>query len=75
VTLRRKPDGKVFLIECPACGAFLDTTSINTAAHFHREHGPEDFGLTPLGEIDGSISRTKTEMGAGRLRADGGDRR
>jgi hypothetical protein len=54
---------------------FLDTGAINTAAHFRREHTPEDFGLTPLGEIDGSVSRTKTELWSPRLRADGGDHR
>jgi Zn-finger nucleic acid-binding protein len=75
VTLRRESNGKVHLTECPACGVFLDTGSINTAAHFRREHTPEDFGLTPLGEIDGSVSRTKTELWSPRLRADGGDHR
>jgi hypothetical protein len=61
------------MTKCPACGAFLDTVSINTAAHFRQEHEPEDFGLSPLGEVEGLVSQRPSKQRLRRLRADRGD--
>lgn len=36
----------VVLIECPACHADLDGKK--TSHHILTEHGPEDFGLSPM---------------------------
>jgi hypothetical protein len=41
------PDLK--LIECPVCGADLSGSG-DTYVHFLYDHGPEDFGLSPLGD-------------------------
>ncbi|MFC4449842.1 hypothetical protein [Halorussus aquaticus] len=38
------------LTACPACGEDLSGKT-KTSDHFLRDHLPEDFGLTPLGEI------------------------
>lgn len=43
---------KKSLVECPACGADLSGAT-KASAHLVNEHLPEDFGLTPLGEISG----------------------
>ena len=45
---------RVSLIECPAPGC--DQTwevgdSAKRSVHFFKHHLPEDFGLTPLGEV------------------------
>jgi hypothetical protein len=39
------------ITECPVCGEDLEGRNKRTAQHFYTEHLPEDFGLTPLGEI------------------------
>ena len=42
---------RVRLVRCPACGRKLSTLRVRTSTHI-ASHLPEDFGLTPLGEID-----------------------
>lgn len=40
------------LTACPVCGADLnDGHTWITADHFREAHGPEDFGLSPIGEV------------------------
>lgn len=46
---------KIALERCPACGLEFTakyacyTDDRHPVAHLHTEHGPADFGLTPLG--------------------------
>jgi hypothetical protein len=42
---------RVRLVRCPACGRDLSQLPVRTSTHI-AAHVPEDFGLTPLGEID-----------------------
>lgn len=45
---------KLIMTECPACGADLSDMK-HKADHFADEHLPEDFGLSPLGEVRGEV--------------------
>lgn len=73
----RKPSGipyRFALRRCPACGLELHsghpsdptTESIVLPDHLYRDHGPEDFNLSPLED---------RRLPSRRLAADGGDRR
>jgi len=46
------------MTECPVCGADL-RGYIKTSRHFYNEHGPEDFGLSPLGTRDADVGGEK----------------
>lgn len=71
------------LLECPVCGTDLSGRT-KTSDHFYTEHLPEDFGLTPLGEIRGETSALLFEdpdqltdsddAPTNRVQTDGGDR-
>lgn len=60
------------LTECPACGYEFDPEE---RRHVHlSEHGPEDFGLSPLGEIEENHQQPLFEdvSSLPRLASDGG---
>lgn len=50
VTTQSRASEKLRLVKCPACHADLQTGLHSVSEHIAR-HDPEDFGLSPLGEI------------------------
>lgn len=51
----RQIDDVVRLIECPACGEELEPEQgVGKVSYHIAEHSPEDFGLSPIGEVDHS---------------------
>lgn len=62
VTIERRVNGdgniRMVLTECPVCGhTFSENDGRGRRRHFLDSHGPEDFGLAPLGQ------RTTRRMG------------
>lgn len=50
VTVRADRGLEVRLTHCPACGRELPRTSESKVLHL-ATHDPEDFGLSPIGEV------------------------
>lgn len=52
MTLKRRRNGNkitLVLTECPACGkSFSHKAGHERAMHFVNDHGPADFGLSPM---------------------------
>lgn len=50
VRRRRKGRDTIVMVECPVCDQ--DLRDKHVSYHFEVDHGPEDFGLAPLGEVE-----------------------
>ena len=50
---------KVLTVECSACGAVHGEDYHCFSKHLLYEHGPEDFGLAPLGDIQAADGSTE----------------